>query len=296
MRLELAVFVVAAAFAVDPARAQVQLNTPIHLLPVVMHAPGVAPSFWKSDVFVYNYGNLEAKVGFAFFPEGGGGTFSGSFPESQTRTLAPGQTVLIEDVVLSMFGYDNRKGILLVTNMESYFPSNPAHYHKVQVTSRTYNTGSDPRGTFSQTATNVMYHLNYTSSPSFVTGARLDSKFRCNLAIGSFLGSVPITVHFRVHRGDGTVAAEGTRILPAMSIGQWSLTNLGVQPTEGPLSVELWLDPASVTPNYCTNVHTANSFFAFVSPVDGARAGEGTGDGELLVAVPSDDAALCPSF
>lgn len=54
-------------------------------------------------------------------------------------------------------------------------------------------------------------------------------------------------------------------------------------------SVELWLDPGSVTPNPGGNPLQANWFFAHLSPVDGAAAGQGTGGGEMVMAMPDNE-------
>jgi hypothetical protein len=70
---------------------------------------------------------------------------------------------------------------------------------------------------------------------------------------------------------------------------QWSLSTLGVPRTPGPLSIELSLDPASVTPDHCADMLNASGFYAYVSPVDGASSGAGTGDGEIIYAIPESD-------
>lgn len=54
----------------------------------------------------------------------------------------------------------------------------------------------------------------------------------------------------------------------------------------GPLTVELWLDPASQTPDPC-NVDFPNMFVGYVSKVDGNP--DGTGDGEFIYAAPTDE-------
>jgi hypothetical protein len=117
-----------------------------------------------------------------------------------------------------------------------------------------------------------LYFLNFKPVSSYVTGARYDAAFRCNLGIGSW-GPNTIKVDFRILRENGTVLVTGSRDVPGWSMGQWSLAPLGVAPTEGPLAIELWLDPTSVTADYCSDLMNAKGFFAYVSLADGARSG-----------------------
>jgi len=266
-----------------------QMVTGLHVLPVAIHSPGVAPSFWKTDVFATNYNDHEMKVGFLFFPEGQANTLTFTVPAAQTRRLAAGATLIVEDIVFSMFGQSNAKGMLFVISDLAWFPSNEPNSEKLAVTSRTYNTGSDPRGTFGQTATNMLLYLNFKPVSSWLTGLRYDSSFRCNLGIGN-VGPNKIKVHYRVRRDSGALAAEGSKEILAYSMGQWGLASLGVAQGAGPLSVELWLDSQSVTANYCAGLlASSNGFYAYASPVDGAGSGQGTGDGEMVYAVPASD-------
>jgi hypothetical protein len=266
--------------------AGAQGEMPTHLIPVVMHGPGVAPAFWQSDVFVHNPTAATVKVGFDFYPAGQANPPATSYPDEATRTIPPHGSVLVQDVVLTMFHHDNMKGALLVDASQDVFATNPPDSWIV-VSCRNYNTGSDPRGTFGHGLSNVIMYLNASATTSYATGARHDDRFRCNMGIGN--GSpVEITVHYRVVTADGTSAGEGTKTVPAFSIGQWTFANLGIGPQTGPLAAEFWLDPANVTADPCANPDLTNNFFAYLSPVDGARSGEGTGDGEIIPAVPTE--------
>jgi hypothetical protein len=66
---------------------------------------------------------------------------------------------------------------------------------------------------------------------------------------------------------------------------QWSFASLGVGKNNGPMTVDLWLDSASATPNPC-DADMPNGFMAYVSKVDGNP--DGTGDGEFIYAVPGE--------
>jgi len=85
----------------------------------------------------------------------------------------------------------------------------------------------------------------------------------------------------RVLDADATIVAEGSRTVPRLSVKQWSLSQLGVGMEEGSLTVELWLDPGSVSPDPCDD--PVNAIIGYVSKVD-----NGTGDAEFLYAAPSE--------
>jgi hypothetical protein len=281
MRRKITCLAASAILLAGAAGAQEGYNA--HLFPVVMHGPGVVPSFWQSDVFIHNPMNVALTVGFAFYPADQANETPTTY--QQTRVIPAHGSVLIPDIVYTMFNYDNKKGALFLDTDSSYFPGNPANAWVV-ASARNYNTGSDPRGTFGHALPNVMWLLNGSASSSFATGARHDSSFRCNMGIGS--GSPQeITVHYRVRTADGIVVGEGTKKIPPYSIGQWTFASLGIAPQSGLMGAEFWLDPASFTANPCANSDLTNAFFAYLSPVDGARSGEGTGDGEVIAAIPT---------
>lgn len=283
MRRKIVAIVAGAVLLAGAAAAQEPYSS--FIIPVVMHGPGVSPSFWQSDVFIHNPMNTPVKVGFAFYPADQANLQPVSYDVDRTRVIPAHGGVLITDVVYSMFGFDNKKGALAVDAGQDFFPSNPANTW-VTVSVRNYNTGSDPRGTFGHALPEMLMLLNGSASPSYATGARHDTRFRCNMGIGN-PSPAEITVHYRIRMADGTVVGDSTKNVQPFSIGQWTFASLSIGAQTGPLSAEFWLDPYNVTPNPCANPTMTNSFFAYLSPVDGARSGEGTGDGEIIPAVPT---------
>lgn len=283
MRHKIVAILVGAMLLAGVAAAEEAFST--FIIPVVMHGPGVAPSFWQSDVFIHNPMDAAVTVGIAFLPADQANARTVSYAANKTRTIPAHGSLLITDVVYSMFGYDNKKGALQIDAAQDFFPSNPSNTW-VTVSVRNYNTGSDPRGTFGHALPEMLLLLNASASKSYATGARHDDRFRCNLGIGN--GSpVEITVHYRIRMADGTVVGDSTKNVQPYSIGQWTFASLGIGPQTGPLSAEFWLDPYNVTPNPCAKPSMTNKFFAYLSPVDGARSGEGTGDGEIIPAIPT---------
>jgi hypothetical protein len=220
-------------------------------------------------------------VGLAFFPEGQANQFDNTF--SVTREVPAGQSLLLEDVLGSAFGYTgNVKGTLLVSASPETFPGNPEEA-AILVSSTTYNTG-DPRGNYGFAVPTSLLYLNGSASPSYATGGRYDDRYRCNLGIVN-ASTVAVTVHYRILAASGSIAAEGIRTLASYSMGQWSLADLGVAKQTGPLSAQFWFDSASVTPDPCA-VDWPNYFLAYFSKVDGNPTG--TSDGEHIQAIPTD--------
>ena len=137
---------------------------------------------------------------------------------------------------------------------------------------------------FGQTVLPADMYRGETYEPSYVLGARHDDRFRSNLGIMN-VSPGTVTVRYRIRAADGDVLVEGSRTLEVFDGDQWSFSELGLPRTDGALRVEVWLDPADVTPDPCA-VDWHNGFIAYVSKVDGNPLG--TGDAEFLPAIPDD--------
>jgi hypothetical protein len=187
--------------------------------------------------------------------------------------------MLVEDVLLNIFGIDEAAmGMLAMISDSMFIPGNP-EMDAVMAVTRTYNVGS-PEGTFGQTVPSLVTAVNVGWASSFITGARNDEFFRSNLGIGSTSMISGITVYYRITDSDGNVVVEGSKVLRVASMNQWSFSSLGVGAVEGPLTVELWMDPAQMNDDPCEE-DLPIGFFAYVSKVD-----NGTGDAEYLMAAP----------
>jgi hypothetical protein len=268
-----------------PATAQLAEN---HMVQVVAHTQGAGspPTFWRSDVVVFNPNAATVSVGFAFFPEGTANTPITSFPAGRFRILEAGETILIEDIVRTTFALTgNVKGILIVNSERQFFPSNPTPA-LVLVSSRTYtsNDAGGTFGTYGQTVVTSTGFLSASPQPSYATGARQDGQFRTNMGIGSG-SNEQIRVHYRILDEEGAVLLEGTKTIQPLSMKQWSFTSLGIETHDGVMTVEFQLDPEDVTSNPCASANP-NAFYAYISKVDGNPMG--TGDGEHVQAVPRE--------
>jgi hypothetical protein len=266
-----------------------QMVNETQFFPVVAHTAGAGdpPTSWRTDLTVYNPMDGEITVGVMYFQSGGAKSLKQGHEE--TLTLQPQETRTIEDVVANLFGITtNSKGSLLLQCDEDTHSSNPDG-SVMLATTRTYNVGSAV-GTFGTSVPTVQFSdafLNGGQSVSLITGVRNDSDYRSNLGIVNFsFAEVPITVHYRFLDEDGTPIATGSKDLDEFDMNQWSFRQLGVPRFfDGPLTVELWLDPADIPGDPCElEEDDLVVFVAYATKVDGNPTG--SGDGEFIYATP----------
>lgn len=266
-----------------PASAQELLNTQV--FSVAARGAGLAGTQWVTDLTVYNPMDVELIVGIQFFPGGQDNLLDPTFPER--LTLAPHETLMVEDVLLNTFGYDEDiKGALILICDPDVITENDEGAVMLAVT-RTYNTGG-AEGTFGQTVPSLVAGgLNVFAESSFITGARNDDEFRSNLGIAGQSALGTIRVHYRIMDQEGIVLVEDSKRIRIASMNQWSFDSLGVGSVEGPLTVELWLDPDDLDEDPCEPIFPTG-FLAYVSKVD-----NGTGDAEYLTAAPMMPYTAC---
>ncbi len=280
MRRTIAIVSLTVLLVTAPAVAQEALDT--HLFPVVARGAGLAGTMWVTDLVVTNPMDAPITVGVQFFPASQDNMFNPLFPNR--IQLGSSETTIVEDVLRTMFGYeDDIKGSLVLLADPNYLLGNPEGTVLCAVT-RTYNVGS-ALGTFGQTVPSLLVNTNVGWASSFITGARNDDNFRSNLGISNTSPSSPVTVYYKIKDQEGIALAEGSKRIRIASMNQWSFQQLGVGEVAGPLTVELWLDPSSMSEEPCEETFP-NAFLAYVSKVD-----NGTGDAEFLSA-----AALKPYY
>ncbi len=290
MRVRVVLTMVLAFGVVAPGAAQVVDETQV--FPVVAHTEGDGdpPTSWRSDLTVHNVMDVELTVGVMFLPFSQGNDAEEG--DMEELILDPRETLTVEDVVATLFGINtDTKGTLLLMCDAETFPSNPDDAAML-ATTRTYNVGSAV-GTYGTGVPAIPFSgriLNAGQSNSLITGARNDSDYRSNLGIVniSFSG-LAITVHYRFLDEDGSVIATGSKYLSEYSGEQWSFSQLGVPNViEGPLTVELWLDPDDIAGDPCElEEDDLNLFVAYATKVDGNPTG--SGDGEFIYAASLED-------
>jgi len=266
-RIALAVLLLAA-----PASAQ--FISDVMIVPVVAHTGGLNGTVWVTDLTIFNPMDYAVTVGIQFQPADR--PLSPGQIHQSTTVLGPGETMMIEDLLPTWYGLEgDLKGwVLLITRPPHV--ANP-YGTKVHATARIYNTGGD-EGTYGQTIPAVEATVNVGWSSSLVTGARNDDGYRSNLGIACM--NISVRANYRITASDGTVVAESFKDLLQWSMQQWSFDELGVGSVQGPLTVELWMDPADATPLPCA-MEFPKAFAAYVSKVDNL-----SGDAEFLPAVP----------
>ncbi len=273
MRRQLVLATLTIILLATPVFAQEVLDT--QFFPVVARGAGLAGTMWVTDLVLFNPMDVPINIGVQFFPADQNNQFNPFFPDQ--FELGPGETAIAEDVLHLVFEYDEAiKGSLAVVADPNYLLGNPEGTVICAVT-RTYNVGS-AEGTFGQTVPSLIVNTNVGWASSFITGARHDGEFRSNLGIANSSPMSSIKVYFRIKDQDGIELAEGSKTIKIMSMNQWSFQQLGVDEVNGPLSVELWLDPSNMSEDPCEDA-IPNAFLAYVSKVD-----NGTGDAEFLSA------------
>jgi hypothetical protein len=187
-------------------------------VPAVANLPGIAGTFWQSDVTVYNPNEGQVPIRLLLLPEIRGGEQAFEPITSDQMTLPALGQVTFSNVVLSVFGLVNEKGALALISEDG---------SPVVVGSRTYTFGLDG-GTFGQDVSGII-----VADQAWAAGAQHDSSYRTN--VGLYLPppgppegqTVDFTV--TVRDPDGEVAGSGIVRFANTGMQQHSLTAFGVE-------------------------------------------------------------------
>lgn len=263
-----------------PVLGFAQHVAPIHIVPVVAKAKGLAGTDWVSDVAISNLDTRDVAVQLQFFPENTDNRFPS--PHLVTMALMDGQTVLLADVLGTRFpAVGNTKGALLIIAQD---PSGVHPEPPLAVTSRTYNN-ADPNRTYGQSVPSTMASLVWGAGKAVLTGVRQDSRFRTNIGVLNLSEAVPnpprLRVKVRILGPYGAPIREVTKEIQSLSLQQWSLPDLGV--SELPVGrVEVVIDPTDPLYQPCQVRRDVGEpgalFLAYYSKVDNA-----TGDAEFAL-------------
>ncbi len=187
------------------------------IIPAVANLPGIASTFWQSDVTVYNPNEDQVPIRLLLFPEIRGGEQAFDPMTSDQMTIPALGQVTFSNVVLSVFGLFNEKGALSVIS-ENGSP--------LVVGSRTYTFGQNG-GSFGQDVSGIL-----VAERSWAAGAQHDSLYRTN--VGVFLPVAPAAgqvLDFTVTVRDPAGEEVGTGTIQFKDTGmqQHSLTAFGVE-------------------------------------------------------------------
>ncbi len=226
--------------------SQAQLASPVHVIPVVAKAAGLGGTDWRSNLSISNLATNATDVGINFYREETSNSLSMTF--DKVVTLQGGETLLVEDVIGTWFPAEgNTKGALLIVALDAMKASDQDPL--LAVSSRTFNA-ANPNATYGQTVPAAQFALLVGPGRIVMPGAGEDSRFRSNVGVFNF-GIQDTEVVITVYDSTGNVAAEGTKTVGSLSMGQWSLRSLGVSSLTGGGRVDVRLADSSLPSDPC---------------------------------------------
>lgn len=208
----------------------------VYVIAAASHAQGLANTRWVTDVVLHNAGNSLADL-HLWFMKGGQGNIGA---EGQPVAVSPGGSLLIEDIVVSLFGEDDASGALLIGSNQPLL-----------VTSRTYNDASS--GTYGQfiPGRDIESAVSRSESVHLIQLTR-SSTFRTNLGVANPTGN-SLTVDVSLMDAGGSVI--DTRTLTVSPYGFVQKTDILGADSEDAVAVV-----SSSTPDA--------AFFPYASVVD----------------------------
>jgi hypothetical protein len=214
MRRYSCVFVVAFVLLAAGWAHAISIDGTTVVVPVVMHGHGAQSTEWRTDLWISNQTPFEKDITVTFYPNSAS---SSSF----TTHIGSWSTIEMDDVVLSQFGLDNSKGLLvLTTDDQSGFSAE----------ARIYNTGN-PAGEFGEFEPGLGDSL--LSDSSRISGITGVNGNRTNIGIAN-PNDHAFSCSAVVRDGDDTVIGGGTIQLAAYSVVQvndifsaWSIAPQG---------------------------------------------------------------------
>jgi hypothetical protein len=270
-----------------PSTAQIAL--PVQIFPVTAKVSGAAGTDWVSTLSVSNVGDLPADIFTLFFRENQ--TNIPLFGPSYEFVLEAGATLTVEDVLGSWFpGEGDTKGFLVLYGETDADEQDP---FMLAATQRVFNN-ANPAATYGQSVPSAVLDLLVAPGVANLPGARWDDAVRSNVGVVN-LSLFPLDVIVTTYDGDGNALAVADKRVRSFSLGQWSLTQLGVSVLSTPGRVVVEVDPSSITWDPCIGEEPdiedlRGIFMAYLSRVDQA-----TGDAEFILGVNdwSEYLALC---
>jgi len=260
----------------SPSVAQIAL--PIHIFPVMAKLSGQAGTDWVSSASISNISDFEVTATALFFEED-----QNNIPllgPSHDFTLAPGTTTTVDDLLGSWFpSQGNTKGFLVVFGESDGGDDDP---FMLTAAGRIFNN-ANPLATYGQTIPSSVLGLVVAPGVAGLPGARNDDAVRSNVGVVN-LSILPIAVIITTYGSDGSVVASVQKNVKTFSLGQWSMSQLGVPSLSSPGRVEVQIDPDTITWDPCIGEDPdiddlQGIFLAYISRVD-----QVTGDAEFVLA------------
>lgn len=253
-----------------------QLAVPAHLVPVIAKNGGVGGADWMTSISISNVSDNTIDVTAAFLRENTPHIIP--FVPLEAFALNAGQTMTVDDVLGTWFpGQGNSKGTLIL--LAELRDGGEEDYAQLTAATRVFNN-ADPAATFGQAVASNLLGVMVAPGRLVMPGARFDAAVRSNVGVVNL--SVTETVFvITTFAADGVEIASVRRPVPAFSMSQWSLEQLGASNLTTPGRVEVVIDAATVTWDPCEqdlgnpDIEGA-AFFAYMSRID-----QGTSDAEF---------------
>jgi hypothetical protein len=231
-------------------QAGAQFVAPGGAIPVVANLPGLAGTFWRSDVSILNVGDTSTSVTLQLYPEivGGNPVFE---PVSSGPISVPAHSqITLANVVQSRFGLTNAKGGLFIYSDDGA---------PLVLSSRTY-THDGEGGSYGQDVSSVQ-----VASAAWAAGLEHDSLYRTNVGI-FWLWPDAADFTVTIYSANGDVVGSGVISFSEAGLQQRSLSDFGVE-----FLVDGFLEIA------CSDLSA--SWYAYASRVD-----QRTGDAVFRIA------------
>ena len=216
------------------------------IIPVAGSAEGAFGTFWRTDLSVINYRDVEQPILIAYSSSG---TFFYGFELYAHVVLPAHSTTTYEDVVSTLF-QKNGLGVIYIN------PTDDIYFDPAADLDATYRIWTDQpgkTGTMSQ-ASSALHALELPTGTQtrVITGARQDANFRCNVGVAlNAYGSRS----FRITASSASGSVTTTLLVQGDNMAQVALPpgNLGYMTvTVEPLDVadsEVWTAYASSIDN-----------------------------------------------
>ena len=252
-RLRIALFIVLAASASSSiasrrADAVTAGRRSSLVIPVAGSTPGAFGTFWRTDLSVINYRDVEQRVVITYSSTGA--SFYG-WSEVEVQVVLPAHsTTTYEDVVPTLF-HKNGLGAIHINPTFETTVFDPAA--DLDATYRIWTDQPGRGGTMSQASSALhVFELPTGTQTRVIIGARQDANFRCNVGV-TYLGYDARSFRITASSASGSVTT--TVLVQGYNMAQVALPqgNLGYMTvTVEPLDVldgEVWSAYASSIDN-----------------------------------------------
>jgi len=185
--------------AAVPAYA-INLDGSTVVIPVAIHGPGAQSTQWRTDLWISNPYTIEQDITVTYYPNSG-------TPAALSVHIGKLSTIEVRDVVLTRFGLDNSKGMLVLHSEGA---------SRFSAQARIFNTGN-PIGEFGQFVPGL--GTPWIADQGFIPGVSGIDGNRTNFGIAN-LNDHAISCRVIVKDGDGTEIGLQTISVPAFSVVQ----------------------------------------------------------------------------